>query len=318
MDEIIDREQRGEATDVELQQLAEWRRASIANEHEYRRLVRMLSVTRNLVSTLRSGPPTAAELLGRRRDDPRPITSSPRWTPWIVAGAAAAGLIAGFVLPHRGATPPRPSLGVTDVATGAAEMTTIQLGDGSVVRLAPASRLRVTASDSAREVTLDGRAFFVVAKMPSRPFVVHTDAGNARVLGTRFELATHDRDLRLVVVEGRVALSTEQGKVEVRGGEQSGVRNRQTLAPTAVANADRMEQWVGKFLVFQSTSVRDAAREVERMYGLHVVVADSVLSRRTVTATFTDQTAAQVLDVVCSVVNAQCESKPGEVVMSRR
>jgi ferric-dicitrate binding protein FerR (iron transport regulator) len=79
-----------------------------------------------------------------------------------------------------------------------------------------------------------------------------------------------------------------------------------------------MEQWVGKFLVFQSTSVRDAAREVERMYGLHVVVADSVLSRRTVTATFTDQTAAQVLDVVCSVVNAQCESKPGEVVMSRR
>lgn len=320
MDEIIDREQRGEATPAELQQLTDWRRASIANEHEYRRLVRMLGVTRTLVSAFRSEPPSAAAVLGRRRDDPHaePASSSTRWTAWLVAGAAAAGLIAGLVLPRRSAPVQAPSLAVSDVATGAAEMTTIQLGDGSVVRLAPASRLRVTASDSAREVTLDGRAFFVVAKMPTRPFVVHTVGGNARVLGTRFELATHDRDLRLIVVEGRVALSTENGRVEVRGGEQSGVRDQRTLMPTPVANADQMERWVGKFLVFQSTSVLDAAREVERMYGIRVVVADSVISRRTITATFTDQTVAQVIDVMCSVVSARCESKPGEVVMSRR
>ena len=317
MDEIIDREQRGEASAAELQQLAEWRRASIANEHEYRRLVRMLAVTRTLVSSLRTETPSAAAVLGRRRDDVAPAVSKrARWMPWAIAvGAAAAGLVAGFVLPKTRL--PAQSWGVADVATGTAEMTTVQLGDGSVIRLAPSSRLRVSASDSAREVTLDGRAFFVVAKMPDRPFVVHTTVGNARVLGTRFELATRERELQLVVVEGRVALSTQTGKVEVRGGEQSGVRDQQPLAPTPVANADRMEQWVGKFLVFQSTSVSDAAREVERMYGVRVV-ADSVISRRTVTATFTDQTATQVLDVICSVVNAQCESKPGAVVMSRR
>ena len=318
MDEIIDREQRGEASPAELQLLTEWRRASIANESEYRRLVRLLDMTRTLGSSLRTEPPSAAAVLGRRRDDmPTPTASRIRWLPWLIAaGAAAAGLIAGITLPKASA--PKSSWGVADVATGAAEMTTVQLGDGSVVRLAPSSRLRVTASDSAREVTLDGRAFFVVAKMAARPFVVHTTAGNARVLGTRFELSTHDRDLKLVVVEGRVALSSGTGRVEVGAGEQSGVRDRQTLAPTPVANADRMEQWVGKFLVFQSTPVRDAAREVERMYGVRVVVADSIIGRRTVTATFTDQAATQVLDVICSVVNAQCESKPGEVVMSRR
>jgi transmembrane sensor len=315
MDEIIDREQRGEASPAELQQLGEWRRASIANEHEYRRLVRMLGVTRTLVASLRSQPPSAAALLGRRRNDPPVSARRARWTPWLVAGAVAAGLFLGFMIPRRSA--PSASWGVADVATGAAEMTTIQLGDGSVVRLAPASRLRVATNDSTREVTLDGRAYFVVAKMPDKPFVVHTTVGNARVLGTRFELSTREHELNLVVVEGRVALSTGQGNVEVRGGQQSGVRDQQTLPATAVANADRMEQWVGKFLVFQSTPVRDAAREVERMYGIRVV-ADSIIGRRTVTATFTDQTATQVLDVLCSVVNAQCESKPGEVVMSRR
>ena len=318
MDEIIDREQRGEASAAELQQLSEWRRVSIANEHEYRRLVRMLGVTRTLVSSLRSEPPSAAAVIGRRRDDVLPVVAArTRWMPWLIGiGAAAAGLIAGIALPRTSL--PAQSWGVADIATGAAEMTTVQLGDGSAVRLAPSSRLRVAASDSAREVTLEGRAFFVVAKMPLRPFIVHTAAGNARVLGTRFELATQRHGLKLVVVEGRVALSTGAENVEVRAGEQSGVRDRQTLAPTPVANADRMEQWVGKFLVFQSTPVRDVAREVERIYGVRVVVADSVINQRTVTATFTDQTATQVLDVICSVVNAQCESKPGEVVMSRR
>ena len=320
MDEIIDREQRGEASPAELEQLTEWRRASIANEHEYRRLVRMLGVTRTLVSSLRSEPPSAASVLGRRRDDMSvDVGVAPSMDTLAHRGRRrGGGCDRGLCPTESKRAAAATSWGVADVATGAAEMTTVQLGDGSVVRLAPSSRLRVTASDSAREVTLDGRAFFVVAKMPARPFIVHTTAGNARVLGTRFELATQEHDLKLVVVEGRVALSSASGRVEVGAGEQSGVRDRQTLAPTPVANADRMEQWVGKFLVFQSTPVRDAAREVERMYGVRVVVADSIMSKRTVTATFTDQTATQVLDVICSVVNAQCESKPGETVMSRR
>ena len=243
MDEIIDREQRGEASPAELEQLTEWRRASIANEHEYRRLVRMLGVTRTLVSSLRSEPPSAASVLGRRRDDvPSTSASRARWIPWLIAvGAAAAGVIAGFVLPRANAPKPAHSWGVADVATGAAEMTTVQLGDGSVVRLAPSSRLRVTASDSAREVTLDGRAFFVVAKMPTRPFIVHTAAGNARVLGTRFELATQEHDLKLVVVEGRVALSTGAG-------EGRGRRRRakwRARSANACANAGRQRRSYG-------------------------------------------------------------------------
>ena len=334
IDEIIDREQRGQATGAELRQIGEWRRASLANEHAYRRLVKLLSVAHTLPMGAASPPPTAAALLARVRhperaepaisakgDPSHPVAavSSRRWIPWMIPVAAAAGLAAGFIVPRVAAPKPSASLlGVSDVSTGAAEMTTVQLGDGSVVRLAPASHLRVTSSDSTREVTLDGRAFFVVAKMPDRPFVVHTPAGSARVLGTRFELATRDKDLRLVVVEGRVALTAGTNSVEVAGGEQSGVRDQQTLTPTPVADASKMEQWVGKFLVFQSTPLRDAAREIERVYGARVSVSDSVLARQTVQATFVDKPLAQLVDEVCTLVNARCETRQNEVVMSRR
>jgi ferric-dicitrate binding protein FerR (iron transport regulator) len=335
IDEIIDREQRGQATPAELRQIVEWRRASLANEHEYRRLVKLLSVAHSLPMGAASPRPTAAALLARAREPRHPERSegslspraepsvppaSRRWIAWMIPVAAAAGLIAGFIVPRASApSPAAPStLGVADISTGAAEMTTVQLGDGSVVRLAPASHLRVAQSDSTREVTLDGRAFFVVAKMPDRPFVVHTPAGSARVLGTRFELATTDKDLRLVVVEGRVALTAGTNRVEVAGGEQSGVRNQQTLTPTPVADASKMEQWVGKFLVFQSTPLRDAAREIERVYGARVSVSDSVLARQTVQATFVDKPLAQLVDEVCTLVNARCETRQGEVVISRR
>ena len=327
IDEIIDREQRGQAAPAELRQLVEWRRASLANEHEYRRLVKLLSVAHTLPMGAATKPPTAAALHARTRppeDSPRhPERSeaplSRGWVKWMIPVAAAAGLAAGFIVPRASAPKPLASvLGVADVSTGAAEMTTVQLGDGSVVRLAPASRLRVTSSDSTREVALDGRAFFVVAKMPDRPFVVHTPAGNARVLGTRFELATTDKDLRLVVVEGRVALTAGTNRVEVAGGEQSGVRDQQTLTPTPVADAGKMEQWVGKFLVFQSMPLREAAREIERVYGTRVSVTDSVLARQTVQATFVDKPLAQLVDEVCTLVNARCETRQNEVVMSRR
>jgi transmembrane sensor len=325
MDEIIDREQRGQATPAELRQIAEWRRASLGNEHAYRRLVKLLSVAHTLPMGAASPPPTAAALLARvshpeRSAEPlsEPVKGR-RWVTWMIPVAAAAGLAAGFIVPRATAPTPAASLlGVADVSTGAAEMTTVQLGDGSVVRLAPASHLRVTSSDSTRQVTLEGRAFFVVAKMPDRPFVVHTPAGSARVLGTRFELATSDKDLRLVVVEGRVALTAGTNRVEVSGGEQSGVRDQQTLTPTPVADASKMEQWVGKFLVFQSTPLRDAVREIERVYGTRVSVTDSVLAQQTVQATFVDKPLAQLVDEVCTLVNARCETRSNEVVMSRR
>jgi ferric-dicitrate binding protein FerR (iron transport regulator) len=96
------------------------------------------------------------------------------------------------------------------------------------------------------------------------------------------------------------------------------VRDQQTLTPTPVANAGQLEQWVGKFLVFQSTPLRDAAREIERAYNTRVVISDSLLARQTLQVTFTDKPLPELIDDVCLLVHARCETRPNEVVMSRR
>jgi transmembrane sensor len=293
-----------------------WRRASVANEHRFRQTTRLLAAAESLVPPLADVTPTAATVLARPRSIDRAAIPRrvPAWLPWTIAAAATVALL----VVRRGQVSDT-QLALGDVVTGATEMATVRLGDGTVVRLAPASRLRVTAraADGQRRVDLDGRAFFVVAKQPHKPFVVHTTAGDARVLGTRFELAARETDLHLLVVEGRVALSAGAETVEVHGGEESGVHHNSPVEPTKVADADRMEEWVGRFLAFQATPIRDAAREIERMYSVHIR-PDSTIAGRTISAVFTDRTVTQVLDILCSVTDAACESRADTTIMTAK
>ena len=106
--------------------------------------------------------------------------------------------------------------------------------------------------------------------------------------------------------------------IEVLGGQQTAVRDGTVLTPASVPQAETMEQWVGKFLAFQDTPIKEVAREIAEVYGVRVIVGDSSLARRTVNGTFTDRDAKHVLEAVCSAVNAQCESQSGEVVMISR
>jgi transmembrane sensor len=313
-DDILSRAYRGDASADELRHIADWREASAGNDQSYRRTLRLLQSASALADASTGPIPNAAELLAHSRT-PRQLTwrtGVTRLVPWAVAAAAVITLMV-----MRGRAPAPPQLGLADVVTGESEMTTLVLQDGSVVRLAPASQLKFVASDTAREVRLEGRAFFAVAPLPGKSFVVHTAGGDAKVLGTRFEISTDKRDLRLLVVEGRVALSSGGKRVEVSGGEMSGVRDAVMLTPVRVSNAERMDEWVGKFMVFQATTMREAATQIERMYGMRVQV-DSLVAGRTVSATFTDRTVEEVLDVICSVTHTQFERQSGGIVISAK
>ena len=322
VDEIIERSWRGEATETEAEQLVAWRQQSLANERHYRHVVRILSAARELTGPVpdEGRRPTSAAIIAatERATDIRYARArhvavfSSRWLPWSVAAAVLVAAIATWFV--QSSRPARP-WGASDIATGRSEMATLKLPDGSVVRLAPASRIVFGTNSDRREVTLDGRAFFSVARLPGRPFVVRTRHGDATVLGTRFELSSEGEDLRLVVVEGRVSLAASTNRVEVRGGETSGVRHGTAMAPRPVSDAAALERWVGKFLVFNDQLMSEVARDIEKMYGVRIVFGDSAVANRLVRATFTDRTVEDVLADVCTIIDARCVVRAGETVI---
>ena len=322
MDEIIDRAIRGEATPDELVRLAVWRQASTENERHFHETVALLEALGRRGARLHAEEgrrPSAAELLERRgrRDRLRrsPVLSRLRWIPW---GVAAAIIVFGVVAALRSrAAPAASAWQATEVVTGAGELATVQLPDGSVARVAPRSRLRLVVTEHERVVWLEGHAFFAVAKQPGRPFRVRTREGDALALGTRFEVATAVGGLRLLVLEGRVALSGRSNETEVRGGQTAGVIDGHASPAAAYPDSARVLDWMGRFLAFQSTPLPRVAAEIERMYGVRVVLADSTLAHETVSAAFTDEPLPQVVGVVCAVIGERCSITDSVITISR-
>jgi ferric-dicitrate binding protein FerR (iron transport regulator) len=237
-----------------------------------------------------------------------------RWAPIPAAVAVAAFLIG---MPEAARTPELAGHAIAaEYLTGPRELLSVPLGDGSVVRLGPSSRLRVAHEDGGRTVWLEGRAYFSVARQ-NEPFRVRTTAGEAVVLGTRFDLQAQDRELRLVVVEGRVGLSDGTKEVLVDAGEVSAVVKGKVTQAVPVPNSRAIVDWIGNFLVFDGTVLSEAAAEFNRLYGVEVRIEDEDLANRTITGWFSDQSYEEVLTAVCRVVDARCTIGETLVVIDR-
>lgn len=93
----------------------------------------------------------------------------------------------------------------------------LTLADGSKVWLNSGSVLR-WSEDKVRDVTLEGEAYFEVAKDKRRSFEVHTTYGTVRVYGTSFNVKAHSCDslFTVALVEGSVGLRMNHLKKEVK------------------------------------------------------------------------------------------------------
>ena len=329
MDELIIRSLRGQATSVEERQLAEWRAASVQNEDHYRQLLALWNMRDSFEAEFATSVPRATELLKLANVRVFPTAEEPplsgfsrrfqkqgryrlRTLGLVAAAVACIALIARTWPVRRGDVQ---ALGVTELITDARESSVVRLTDGTVVRLAPSSRLRFGGAAPSREVWLDGRAFFAVAKSNGRRFLVRTHAGDVTVLGTRFDVQTNGKDLQLVVVEGRVAVSARGKTVSVGPRELLRLAEQGQPSVAAVQNVDRLLEWMGGFLVFKDTPLREAVEEIGRRYGIRTNLLDSTIALRAVTGWFSDQTPEQMLAAICRAADVRCVFGGGVVTV---
>ncbi|MEO8448764.1 MAG: FecR domain-containing protein [Gemmatimonadota bacterium] len=318
-DQLLFRSIKGFTSQEEEQTVAAWRAAAPANERRYRELKLVLEAAGRSHRLVETKAPPVLDLLEeaarreQRRDRPwRRAAPAVRRT---LAAAAVAAIAAGatwFARPSRAPA----GLGVTELMTGPSEVATVGLSDGTVVRLAPSSQIRFNQTATGREVALTGRGFFVVAKQHGLPFRVRTTAGDLTVLGTRFDVEARDSALRTVVVEGRVAVTAPDGiETRVGAGQVSRVVEGHLRPTVRIPDLGSETKWVGRFLAFQNTPLRDVAREIERTYPVRVVL-DRAIADRTVTTWLADRDIAEVVRIVCAVSLAHCTTERGVVTIA--
>lgn len=173
-------------------------------------------------------------------------------------------------------------------ATAVGARQQVSLADGSVLTLNTATQLRTLVNESGRKVWLeDGEAYFDIAHDKKHPFVVIAGDRRITVLGTRFVVRRQGEQVNVVVEEGRVQIASAQGTGAGDAPPTVIVRNQAAVAhagnvlvmPKAPKQIDDELSWRQGKLVFDQTTLGDAATQFNRYNTRKLVIADAAIAR---------------------------------------
>ena len=189
-----------------------------------------------------------------------------------------------------------------DRHTGIGEQMNINLPDGSRAWLNTGTAVNLDFSRTLRRISLlAGEVFIETAEDTARPFVVDTDHGRLRALGTRFNVYQRAEDTSLAVYEGAVEIRTNTSaqKQRVDAGRQ--VRfTTQTITPTQLVDNTR-EAWRRGVFVAEDISLRELIEELRRYHPGHIGLADEIADLE-VYGSFPIRNTDQVLGMLTSTL----------------
>jgi transmembrane sensor len=325
----------GEASPVERDEMERWMAADPAHAAE----VEQLRALWNAAGTLpRRGNPAAAwqKVAARTGLAGDGVGAAPVRDELAARRARRAGwnvplirIAAALVLLLGGALLWRPAVGLATertVVTGKGERVQLTLSDGTRVLLGVDSRLRYPRrfGGGARDVRLQGVAYFEVAIDPARPFSVHTPDAVTRVLGTKFSVRDYPgaEPARVAVTEGRVAVrptrapagGTPAAAILVRG---QAAELASPSAPAVVRPADERHDlaWTRGTIDFRNAPVPVVVAEIGRWYDVEIQVPDSALAGRHLTISFDDEPLETLLREIAAALNARVERQGRTVVL---
>ncbi|MDH4983584.1 FecR family protein [Hyphomicrobium sp. D-2] len=193
-------------------------------------------------------------------------------------GVAAILLASGGLLWRFAPSGPRP-----DFETATGQRKTITLADGSHVELAAQTQIAVVFTPEVRRVMLlAGEAFFDVASAPTRPFIVDAGAASARALGTSFAVSREAQDVRVIVTEHAVRLSSGASNVEITAGHRATFSGQRISTPE-IADTRNDLAWREGRLVFTHAPFGHVAATINRWRKGRLIVVGEELAQQPVT-----------------------------------
>lgn len=158
----------------------------------------------------------------------------------------------------------------------------VTLSDGTRVWLNAATELEypVAFATDVREVSLQGEAYFEVAKDTAHPFIVRAGDYRLQVYGTEFNLNTYEPTrIEVALVEGSVGFQANPASREIRlKPDQVGIADP-VSGNTQVLDADLYPYiaWKNNDMVFVNERLESIMQKVGRWYDVEVVFGKTEL-----------------------------------------
>lgn len=208
---------------------------------------------------------------------------------------------------------------------------TFRFGDGSVIKLNAGSTLRYPEkfSENKREIYLEGEGFFNINRDESRPFIVHAGNTTTRVLGTSFNVRAYseEKNVQIAVAEGKVAVSREEKEIESEDGDEAiyveenqwvTYRSSEKLIEKGEGDIGELIAWKDRKLVFTDKSLVQISDRLERWYNIDIILADSTLKQRRMSASFEEESMTEVLGVIALALDLDYEKEGRKVTFTNK
>lgn len=205
-----------------------------------------------------------------------------------------------------------------DYVSAPGQVRTLTLADQSEVTLGADSAIAVNFSGNERHVELRrGVAFFHVTHT-GQPFVVDADGGEARVLGTEFEVRLQPGGAQVTVLSGRVGVKADkQAPQQILTADQQ-VAYAAGTADT-VHRVDSLAQlgWRTGWLTYYKTPLADVVADLKRYYPGQIVLLNAQLGERRISGSFPSQDPQTVINSLQGVLGFEQHSLFGRVIVLR-
>jgi transmembrane sensor len=278
----------GDATESDWARFQSWLEAKESHRHELRKLQRVWMDLDKVKPLLRDQLRQTVTAPSAAPTWPQPFRSATRrWTGVWDSPALAASLlllIAGIWWASVST--------VMEYRTAKGEQRTIQLPDGSTLRLNTDTSVRTELSFLRRTVILEkGEVFFVVSHEKRRPFDVRVGHGTVRDIGTRFIVRKQDEKVTVTVVEGSVEVRTSsllsglESRQVLRAGEQLSYAQN-AVSPVTMPSLATSMAWLEGKIMFEARPLAELIQEISRYQEGEIQILDPDLTYRQVSGAF--------------------------------
>ena len=194
---------------------------------------------------------------------------------------------------------------IIEVKTNPGMMTSLTLPDGTLVYLNSESTLSYPSrfDNDTRNVTLQGEAYFEVAKNPEKKFIVSTShQSQIEVLGTHFNVEAYEKEDRIsaTLVEGKIGFIYKSNdvskKVLMDPGQKLVYDSKDNKVQLYATSGESEIAWKEGKIIFRNTPLEEGLRMLEKRYNVEFIIKNDRLKGDSFTGTFTNQRLERILE----------------------
>jgi transmembrane sensor len=190
-----------------------------------------------------------------------------------------------------------------DYVSAPGEVRTVTLADQSQVTLDADSAIAVDFSRGERHVQLRRGAGFFSVTHTGEPFVVEAEKGQARVLGTQFEVRLQPHGAQVTVLSGRVGVTADKhAEQQILTAGQQVAYGEGAAEKLHAVDSEAQLAWRQGWLNYYKAPLADVVQDLRRYYPGRIVLLNDDLAARRVSGSFPGKDPQAVLSSLQGVM----------------